>query len=67
MTVGRWEGAWVLCAARYPRRGAGMTELWGAGVAELWGARGWRAFCAEVAVGVGDGGLGGPSGGWGAH
>ena len=21
------EGGWVLCAARYPRRGAGMTEL----------------------------------------
>ena len=34
-----------------------MTELWGAGVAELW-ALGRRLGC-------GDGGLGGPSGGWG--
>ena len=38
----------MLRSARYPRRGAGMTELWGAGVAELWSAgvaellgRGW--------------------------
>ena len=25
-----WEGAWEMVAARYPRRGAGMTDLWGA-------------------------------------
>ena len=29
------EGAWVLDAARYPRRGAGMTDLFRAGMTDL--------------------------------
>ena len=32
------EAALVLVTSRYPRRGAGMTELWGAGMTELWSA-----------------------------
>ena len=41
--VGVMERGMVLLTARYPRRGAGMTDLWarvwriyGAGVADLW-------------------------------
>ena len=46
----------MLGSARYPRRGAGMTDLFGAGVAELL-ARVWRTLGAGVADRC-DGGVG---------
>ena len=39
----------VLVTARYPRRSAGMTELWGAGVTELARAGGRRLGWAVAA------------------
>ena len=32
---GRRRGGLEVVAARYPRRGAGMTDLWGVGVTEI--------------------------------
>ena len=54
MTVGGWARmgrrgvVWVLCAARYPRRGAGKTEKWGAGKTEKWGTGMTGLLCAGV-------------------
>ena len=31
----RWDGVWVVDSSGYPRRSAGMTELWGAGMTEV--------------------------------
>ena len=55
---GRTEGGWVLGSARYPRRSAGMTDLWGASVTELW-RRGVAELIRRGVVDLDWGGAGG--------
>ena len=51
----RRDGAWVLGAARYPRRSAGMTDLGGRVRRE--GVRGWRTWGRGCVTELGGGGV----------